>query len=62
MDKIENEEQYRSAHARIEELLPLTWGDDVKEGDPACVELGILTDLAADGEDEHVIFPIEIGV
>ena len=40
--------------ARIEELLPLTWGDDVKDDDPIRVELTLLANLAADWEDEHV--------
>jgi len=55
MEKIENEKQFKAALARIEELLPLTWGDDVPEDDPKNIELTLLANLVADWEDEHVV-------
>ena len=39
--------------ARIEELLPLTWGDNVPEDSPENIELALLGDLVADYEDAH---------
>lgn len=55
MAKIKTEKEFNAAVARIEELLPLTWGDNVKEDDPACLELNLLAELVADWEDENVI-------
>ncbi len=56
MTKIENEAQYDWAMRRIEELLPLV-GDDTPVTDPNSIELGLLSNLAADYEDEH--YPME---
>jgi len=56
MVQIKTEAQYNAALARIEELLPLTWGDDVPEDSPENLELALLTDLVADYEDIH--YPI----
>ena len=42
--------------ARIEELLPLTWGEGVPEDSPENIELALLGDLVADYEDVH--YPI----
>ena len=42
--------------ARIEELLPLTWGDHAKEDSPENIELTLLSDLVAEYEDIH--YPI----
>ena len=53
MVQIKTEAQYNAALARIEELLPLTWGDDVPEDSPEDLELALLTDLVADYEDVH---------
>ena len=53
MVQIKTEAQYNAALARIEELLPLTWGDDVPEDSPENLELALLTDLVADYEDVH---------
>lgn len=55
MTKIQTEQEFNAICARIEELLPQTWGDDVKEDDPICVELNMLANLVADWEDENVI-------
>ncbi|MCM1337674.1 MAG: helix-turn-helix domain-containing protein [Candidatus Amulumruptor caecigallinarius] len=56
MTKIENETQYDWTMQRIEELLPLV-KDDTPLDDPNSIELGLLSNLAADYEDEH--FPME---
>ena len=53
MVQIKTEAQYNAALARIEELLPLTWGDDIPEDSPENLELALLTDLVADYEDIH---------
>ena len=34
MAQIKTEKEYEAAMARIEELLPLTWGDHAKEDSP----------------------------
>ena len=39
---------------RTEELLPLTWGDHVRDESPEKIELALLSDLVADYEGEHV--------
>ncbi len=52
MTKIENEEQYNWAVARVEQLLPLV-NDDTPEYDPNCIELVLLSNLVADYSDEH---------
>lgn len=56
MTKIETEDQYNWAMQRIEELLPLV-DDDTPITDQNSIELGLLSNLAADYEDEH--YPIE---
>ncbi len=56
MAQIKTEKQYEAAMARIEELLPLTWGDDVPEDSPENIELALLSDLVAEYEDVH--YPI----
>ncbi len=52
MTKIENEEQYNWAVARVEQLLPLV-NDDTPEYDPNYIELVLLSNLVADYSDEH---------
>ena len=56
MAQIKTEKQYEAAMARIEELLPQTWGDDVSEDSPENIELALLSDLVAEYEDVH--YPI----
>ena len=56
MYQIQNEEQYEKVMERIEELLPLV-GDDTPVTDRNCVELEILSNLAADYEDEK--YPVK---
>ena len=56
MAQIKTEKEYEAAMARIEELLPLTWGDDVSEDSPENIELALLSDLVAEYEDVH--YPI----
>ena len=55
MTRIENEMQYNSAMARIDELLKVV-NDDTPENDVRSVELVLLSNLVADYEDEH--YPI----
>lgn len=55
MTRIENETQYESALARIEELLQVV-GEDTPETDQNSVELVLLSGLVADYEDIH--YPI----
>lgn len=55
MAKIETERQYEAIMERIEELLPLV-SDKTPEDDKNSIELALLSDLAADYEDDH--FPI----
>ena len=57
MAQIKTEKQYEAAMARIEELLPQTWGDDVPEDSPENIELALLSDLVAEYEDVH--YPIK---
>lgn len=52
MTKIENENQYDWAVARVEELLPLV-NDETPETDPNYIELVLLSNLVADYSDEH---------
>ena len=54
--QIKTEKEYEAAMARIEELLLLTWGDDVPADSPENIELNLLSDLVADYEDVH--YPI----
>ena len=56
MTKIENEKQYNSAMARIEELLKVVT-DKTPEDDINSVELVLLSNLVADYEDVH--YPIK---
>lgn len=55
MTKIQSEQEFNAICARIEELLPQTWGGDADESSPAQVELNLLSSLVADWEDENVI-------
>ncbi len=52
MTRIENEEQYNWAVARVEQLLPLVT-DDTPRNDPNSIELELLSNLVADYSDEH---------
>ena len=52
MTKIENEEQYRWALQRVEELLPYV-KDDTPLSDPRSMELELLSGLVADYSDAH---------
>lgn len=52
MTKIENDDQYRWALSRVEELLPLV-NDDTPLTDPNSIELELLSGLVADYSDEH---------
>lgn len=52
MTKIENEEQYRWALQRVEELLPFVT-DETPLNDPYSIELDLLSGLVADYSDEH---------
>ena len=56
MAQIKTEKEYEVAMARIDELLPLTWGDNVPEDSPENIELSLLSDLVAEYEDVH--YPI----
>lgn len=55
MTKIQTEQEFKAICARIEELLPLTCGEDVPDDDPKNLELTLLANLVADWEDENVI-------
>lgn len=52
MIKIENNEQYEWAVARVEQLLPLV-DDATPRTDPNCIELELLSNLVADYSEEH---------
>lgn len=52
MTRIENENQYQAAMARIEELLPIVT-EDTPITDKNSVELVLLSNLVADYDDEH---------
>lgn len=52
MTRIENEQQYNWAVARVEQLLPLVT-DDTPRSDPYSIELELLSHLVADYSDEH---------
>ena len=56
MARIKTEKEYEAAMARIDELLPLTWKDDVPADSPENIELSLLSDLVAEYEDVH--YPI----
>ena len=55
MTKIENEQQYNWAVARVEQLLPLVT-DETPRSHPYSIELELLSNLVADYSDEH--FPL----
>ncbi len=52
MTRIENENQYRWALQRVEELLPLVT-DETPLTDPNSIELELLSGLVADCSDDH---------
>lgn len=52
MTRIETEQQYKAAMARIEELLPLVT-EETPEDSMNSVELVLLSDLVADYDAEH---------
>lgn len=52
MTKIENENEYRWAVERVEQLLPIV-NEDTPSSDSAYIELNLLTNLVADYSDEH---------
>ncbi|MDE7426562.1 MAG: helix-turn-helix domain-containing protein [Muribaculaceae bacterium] len=52
MTKIENEQQYRWALSRVEEILPLVT-DATPLDDPHSIELELLSGLVADYSDKH---------
>ena len=52
MTKIENNEQYEWAVARVEQLLPLV-DDTTPRTDPNSIELELLSNLVADFSEEH---------
>ena len=56
MAQIKTEKEYEAAMARIDELLPKTWNDNVPEDSPENIELSLLSDLVAEYEDVH--YPI----
>ena len=56
MTAIKTQKEYEAMLARIEELLPLTWGDNVPEDSPENIELALISSLVADYEDVH--YPI----
>lgn len=56
MVKIENEQQYDAAMARIDELLAIV-DDDTPVDDKNSIELVLLSNLVADYEDTH--YPIK---
>lgn len=54
MAQIKTKEEFEAIVARVEELLPKTWGDDVPEDSPENIELRLLTEMVCEYEDEHV--------
>ena len=52
MAQIKNEQAYRAALKRIDELLPLT-GDDVPRDDVNVLELDMLSDMVEVYEEIH---------
>ena len=56
MAAIKTQKEYEAMLARIEELLPLTWGDNIPEDSPENIELALISNLVADYEDIH--YPI----
>lgn len=57
MSRLLTRKQYEWAVARVEQLLPLVQ-DDTSTGDPASIELEILSNLVADYSDAH--FAIDV--
>ncbi len=53
MTKIENNEQYEWAIARVEQLLPLV-DETTPRTDPNSIELELLSNLVADYSGEHL--------
>ena len=58
MAQIKTVKEYEAAMKRIDELLPLTWSDNVPEDSPENIELNLLSDLVAEYEDVH--YPIAV--
>ena len=56
MTAIKTHKEYEAMLARVEELLPLTWGDNISEDSPENIELALISNLVADYEDIH--YPI----
>ena len=56
MTAIKTQKEYEAMLARIEELLPLTWRDNIPEDSPENIELALISNLVADYEDIH--YPI----
>lgn len=56
MTAIKTQKEYEAMLTRIEELLPLTWGDNIPEDSPENIELALISNLVADYEDIH--YPI----
>jgi HTH-type transcriptional regulator/antitoxin HigA len=52
MDRIDNEDQYRSALKRVEELLPYV-NDDTPVEDARSRELEMLSEMVSKYSDEH---------
>ena len=52
MSKIETEQQYKAACARVEELLQVV-GNDTPTDNQQYIELDLLSDLVADYEEEY---------
>ncbi len=52
MTRIENEQQYRWALRRVEEILPKVT-DETPLDDPYSIELDLLSGMVADYSDEH---------
>ena len=52
MTKIENDDQYNWAVARVEKLLPLV-NDETPEDDASYIELVLLSNLVADYSEAH---------
>ena len=58
MTAIKTQKEYEAMLTRIEELLPLTWGDNIPEDSPENIELALISNLVADYEDIH--YPIGV--
>ena len=56
MTAIKTQKEYEAMLTRIEELLPLTWGDNIPEDSPENIELALISNLVADYEEIH--YPI----